>query len=203
MLNQCKLRIIIFILYEKFKLYFVSSYSMTKINKKQFYVIAGLAGIIATASFAFPLQTAESGSNQGLCDPGFVPLLPDELCVPEELCAEFFDGFCLSLFPPPRLGECIPEHWDKIIFENEDDLLNRDGNLAAEEGSIMDIKVLDDPNRIEFPMQKAVQFLNDAQWTTDDGEPITLEDLELIDVEYAIVCVGFFDGFPNGGNTVS
>jgi len=57
-------------------------------------------------------------------------------------------------------------HFDKIIFENEDDLFNRDGNLAAEEGSIMDIKVLDDPNRIEFPMQKAVDRLNAVGWTT-------------------------------------
>ena len=85
-------------------------------------------------------------------------------------------------------------HFDKIIFENEDDLLNRDGNLAAEEGSIMDIKVLDDPNRIEFPMQKAVDKLNAVGWTTEDEEPITLDDLELIDVEYAVVCVPFFDG---------
>jgi len=163
---------------------------MTKINKKQFYVIAGLAGIIATATFAFPLQTAESGSNQGLCDPGLVLLLPDLLCVPEELCAEFLDGDCVSLFPEPV---CVLEHWDKIIFKNEEDLLNAVGGLV-EEGSIMDIKVLDDPRSIEFPMKKAVQFLNGAGWTTtDDGELITLEDLELIDVEYAIVCVGFFD----------
>ena len=61
----------------------------------------------------------------------------------------------------------------------------------------MDIKVLDDPNRIEFPMQKAVDRLNAVGWTTEDGEPITLEDLELIDVEYAIVCDGFF-GDLNG-----
>ncbi len=94
---------------------------------------------------------------------------------------------------PP--GECFEIlHFDKIIFENEDDLLNRDGNLAAEEGSIMDIKVLDDPNRIEFPMQKAVDRLNAVGWTTEDGEPITLEDLELIDVEYAIVCAPALNG---------
>ncbi len=92
-------------------------------------------------------------------------------------------------------GECFEIlHVDKIIFENEDDLLNRDGNLAAEEGSIMDIKVLDDPNRIEFPMQKAVDRLNAVGWTTEDGEPITLEDLELIDVEYAIVCAPALNG---------
>ena len=78
-------------------------------------------------------------------------------------------------------------HFDKIIFKNGNDLLNGIGGLV-EEGSIMDIKVLDDPNRIEFPMEKAVQKLNNAGWTTDEGEPITLKDLELIDVEYAIVC---------------
>ena len=96
---------------------------------------------------------------------------------------------------PITLLECVGfSHFDKIIFENEDDLLNRDGNLAAEEGSIMDIKVLDDPNRIEFPMQKAVDRLNAVGWTTEDGEPITLEDLELIDVEYAIVCATALNG---------
>jgi len=88
----------------------------------------------------------------------------------------------------------IVEHWDKIIFENEDDLLNAADNIV-EEGSIMDIKVLDDPDRIEFPMKKAVQFLNDVDWTTEDGEDITLEDLELIDVEYAIVCIGIDNNF--------
>ena len=32
----------------------------------------------------------------------------------------------------------------------------------------------------------AVQFLNGAGWTNDDGELITLDDLKLIDIEYAI-----------------
>ena len=98
----------------------------------------------------------------------------------------------------PRTGERLQIlHFDKIIFENGEDLLNGKGGLV-EEGSIMDIKVLDDPNRIEFPMEKAVQKLNNAGWTTDEGEPITLEDLELIDVEYAIVCA-FGDRFDHVG----
>jgi len=175
---------------------------MTKINKKQFYVIAGLAGIIATAAFAFPPQTAES-IDMG-CPLETVFLEPIGPCIPELECIllDVVSGHCFEASFPPPFGECIPEHWDKIIFENEDDLLNAVGGLV-EEGSIMDIKVLDNPRSIEFPMKKAVKFLNDALWTTEDGELITLDDLELIDVEYAIVCVPFFDRFPNGGNTVS
>jgi len=99
-------------------------------------------------------------------------------------------GFISSL-------DCVAiEHFDKIIFKNEEDLLNAAGGLVEKE-SIMDIKVEDDPTKIEFPMKKAVQFLNDALWTTKDGELITLEDLELIDVEYAIVCVSLM----GAGNT--
>jgi len=174
---------------------------MTKINKKQFYVIAGLAGIIATAAFAFPLQTAESGVAPDCGDPEFVFLFPDGPCIPIELCAEFLDGVCVSLFPEPgdglfapcgETGEGTVQHWDKIIFKNEEDLFKLDGTtLAVEEGSIMDIKEIDDPTKIEFPMKKAVERSNEV-WRLEGGELITLKDLKLIDVEYAIICVGFF-----------
>jgi len=170
---------------------------MTKINKKQFYVIAGLAGIIATAAaFAFPLQTAESGvAGPEECGSlGLLFLFPDGPCVPEELCAEFDGEFCLFLFPEPV---CVLEHWDKIIFKNKKDILNA-GGIIIPKNSVMDIKVIDDPNQIEFPMKKAVDKLNSVSWTTVDLGPITIRDLKLIDIEYAIICVGFFDGFPNG-----
>lgn len=90
------------------------------------------------------------------------------------------------------LTACEPDnvqHWDKIIFKNKKDLFKRadGGTLAIEKGSIMDIKVLDDPAKIEFPLQKAVDRSN-IPWKTEDGD-ITLKDLKLIDVEYAIVCV--------------
>jgi len=176
---------------------------MTKINKKQFYVIAGLAGIIATAAaFAFPLQTAESGVDPGVCFPPEVFLLPDGPCIPEEFCASFDNGFCVEvLFPLEPI--CIPEHWDKIIFTSKKDVLNSVGEEIFDKKTIMDIKVLDNPDNIEFPMQKAADKLNSVGWTTEKGEPFTPKDLKLIDIEYAIVCVGFFDGFPNGNNDVS
>ncbi len=100
---------------------------------------------------------------------------------------------------------CLPEevrHWDKIIFENKKDILKQDGTLAVEKGTIMDIKVLDNPASIEFPLQKAAARLNQPMWTNDKGEFITVNDLKLIDVEYAIVCVSS-NVFPNGGNNES
>ncbi len=162
---------------------------MTKINKKQFYVIAGLAGIIATAAFAFPLQTAESGIGPG-CGPGTVLLLPEEVCIPVELCALFDNGICLEVFFPPS-GECIVEHWDKIIFSSKKDIL-KDGVVIFDKKEIFDIKEIDDPTKIERPLLKAAEKFNSVGWTTEKGEPFTPKDLKLIDIEYAIVCVGFF-----------
>ena len=81
-----------------------------------------------------------------------------------------------------------PQHWDKIVFTSKKNILGSDGSVVAKKGSIMDIKVIDDPNRIEFPMQKAADKLNSVGWTTDKGNPFTPNDLKLIDIEYAIVC---------------
>jgi len=103
-----------------------------------------------------------------------------------------FDSNAQAAVPVGGPIECLEVlHFDKIIFKNKEDLFKRsDGTLAVEEGSIMDIKVPDNPAAIEFPLKKAVDRSN-IPWTTEDGEDITLKDLELIDVEYAIVCVGF------------
>ena len=167
---------------------------MTKINKKQFYVIAGLAGIIATAAiFAFPLQTSES--SHLTCPEKEILLGPDGPCIAAGLCAEVDkDGLCAGVLDDgSSTSQCVKiEHWDKIIFQNNDELLKRfdpnAGTLAVETETVMDIKVKDDPLKIEKPMQKVLDKAN-AVWTNKDGEAITLKDLELIDIEYAVICI--------------
>jgi len=103
-------------------------------------------------------------------------------------------------FPGEGSAACLPEnvkHWDKIIFKSKKDILNAAGVVIFDKNAIMDIKVLDDPTKIEFPMQKAADRLNLPGWTTDKGDPFTPGDLKLIDIEYAIVCVT--TGLSNGG----
>ncbi len=94
-------------------------------------------------------------------------------------------------FPVGDSAACLPEnvkHWDKIIFKSKKDFVNAAG-VVIDKKSIMDIKVIDDPAKIEFPMEKAADKLNSAGWTTVNGLPFTPNDLKLIDIEYAIVCV--------------
>jgi len=94
-------------------------------------------------------------------------------------------------FPGDGSAACLPEnvkHWDKIVFKSKKDFFNAAG-VVIDKKSIMDIKVLDDPNLIEFPMKKAADKLNSALWTTLNGLPFTQNDLKLVDIEYAIVCV--------------
>jgi len=107
--------------------------------------------------------------------------------------------------PLGPIQHCVDvSHFDKIIFQNEDEFLNSDGTIAVEKETIMDIKVPDDPTKVEFPMLKVLEKVN-AEWTNKDGEVITLEDVELIDIEYAIVCVSYIEAevppgwtMPNG-----
>jgi len=98
----------------------------------------------------------------------------------------------------PRLVTCdrgagTVQHWDKIVFTSKKGVFieGTDGVIQEilDKKSIMDIKVIDDPNRIEFPMQKAADMVNRAGWITDKGEHFTPNDLKLVDIEYAIVCV--------------
>ncbi len=101
--------------------------------------------------------------------------------------------------PGEDSAACLPEnvkHWDKIVFKSKKDFFNAAG-VVIDKKSIMDIKVLDDPNLIEFPMKKAADKLNSAGWTTVNGDPFTPGGLKLIDIEYAIVCVT--TGLSNGG----
>jgi len=100
--------------------------------------------------------------------------------------------------PLPRTVTCdsgagIVQHWDKIVFKSKKGVFieGSDGVIQEilDKKAIMDIKALDDPNRIELPMQKAADMVNRAGWITDKGEPFTPNDLKLVDIEYAIVCV--------------
>jgi len=157
---------------------------MTKIKIAAVITAMVVVGGLLYANSNLLTQTAFAGAN--MCVPG----------------TPGCDGLGVdSCGMDPFTGQLLViQHWDKIIFENEEDLLDANENII-EEDSIMDIKVLDDPNAIEFPMQKAVDKLNGAGWTTEDGDPITLDDLELIDVEYAIACSSTDFGLPNNQGT--
>ena len=104
-------------------------------------------------------------------------------------------AFSFDLFIPKAEAGfepiCEVQHWDKIIFKSKKDILDADGVVILDKKAIMDIKVLDDPAKIEFPMQKAADRLNLPGWTTDKGVPFTPDDLKLVDIEYAIVCLPF------------
>jgi len=98
----------------------------------------------------------------------------------------------------PRIVTCesgagIVQHWDKIVFTSKKGVFDvgADGVIQEilDKKAIMDIKVIDDPNKIEFPMQKAADMVNRAGWITEKGESFTPKDLKLVDIEYAIVCV--------------
>ena len=169
---------------------------MTKIDKKQLYVIVGLAGIIATASaFAFPLQTVESFHA---CPVGFVGL-PDGTCIEADCAVIDLDGHCIVLMPPtPPEPACIVEHWDKIIFEI---LRDPSGKIPHEFlKTQLDIKVLDKPGFVADIQHKITDVLitgppvDPASHegvvfpTLNDDEAGNLK-LNIIDVEYAIVCI--------------
>ena len=98
----------------------------------------------------------------------------------------------------PRIVTCdrgagIVQHWDKIVFTSKKGVFiaGADGVIQEilDKKAIMDIKVIDDPNRIELPMQKAADKVNSVGWITNQGMDFTPNDLKLVDIEYAIVCV--------------
>jgi len=167
---------------------------MTKIDKKQLYVIVGLAGIIATASaFAFPLQTVIAPHP---CPPGFIGL-PDGTCIQAD-CALFDpDGHCIEPIPPTSEPACIPEHWDKIIFQ-----ILRDPSGTINPNYLktpLDIKVLDDPTSVANLVAKVKQFIAAngiavVPGTTFDPTIVPQLKIDIIDVEYAIVCITITDG---------
>ena len=183
---------------------------MTKIEKKQLYIAGIVAGIVAIVALAIPLQPVESVHGGCLAlGTAFNTGLGECLPIGSKSCP-FADSenHCVDTLPPsepredicgidPRTGQLfVNQHWDKIIFKNNDELTERGGKpdpdtgklrVVVEKETIMDIKVLDDPNEVEFPMLKALKRVN-AEWTNKDGQDITLKDLELIDVEYAIAC---------------
>ena len=151
----------------------------------------------------FPLQTVIAPHE---CPPGFVGL-PDDTCISAEFCASIGpDGHCIEVIPPTPEPECITEHWDKIIFQI---LRDPSGILdKALQKTELDIKVLDDPEKIADIKEKVRVFLkNDPDIVPQGGNPFDLLTgpdvdnlvLEIIDVEYAIVCIEFVDVMlPNG-----
>jgi len=92
----------------------------------------------------------------------------------------------------------IVEHWDKIIFiidEDESDVIPEE--LLETE---LDIKVRDDPGTVSDIKGKVRAFLEDGFLVDPTGDFIVLTpeevaelELEIVDVEYAIVCIGIAD----------
>jgi len=200
---------------------------MTKINKKQLYVIAGLAGIIATAgAFAVPLPTAESFHDPSSCPATEAFHLIDERCIPigSSLCPfEDADNHCIPpeppTDPPTKVNTICPQenvqHWDKIIFKvklkgNENKIFNTMMMpTVLEIGLTYDVKVLDDPETVAELERKVSSKLTDLGYLVEKklGNNITTQqvartNIEIIDVEYAIACISnAVDPDPPGGPT--
>jgi len=151
---------------------------MTKTIFQNWKVMAGLsiAAVLLGGAFSFGLFTpkAEAGEMNG----------------------NGFDGFST----PTSCLAAEVNHWDKIIFSSKKDILNKDGVVIFDKKEIFDIKELDDPTTIERPLQKAADKFNSVGWTTEKGESFNPNDLKLIDIEYAIVCVASFADPPGGNN---
>jgi len=111
---------------------------------------------------------------------------------------EFHCEFNTEHVPPPEPA-CITEHWDKIIFE-----ILRDPSGAIDPKYLktpLDIKVLDDPEKVANLVMKVRTFINthgiaNIPAPPPDDPPLTVADqlkIDIIDVEYAIVCIEFVD----------
>jgi len=91
---------------------------------------------------------------------------------------------------------CLPEevkHWDKIIFQ-----ILRDPSGTVDPSNLktpLDIKVLDDPNSVANIDSKIRDFIKDfprsiaVPGTTLTEDAVDKLKIDIIDVEYAIVCV--------------
>ncbi len=103
--------------------------------------------------------------------------------------------FATEHVPPPE-PVCITEHWDKIIFQ-----ILRDPSGTINPNYLktpLDIKVLDDPTSVANLVAKVKQFIATNGIAVVDGvdfDPTIVPQLkiDIIDVEYAIVCIEFVD----------
>lgn len=103
---------------------------------------------------------------------------------------EFCDA---GVFGPGRIA-----HWDKIIFRAipgnfflcppnsiDPDNLN---DFQINNNSVLDIKVEDDPALVADVKAKVANFLNNLGCQRQIGGAIEPRQVDIIDVEYAIVC---------------
>ncbi len=103
--------------------------------------------------------------------------------------------FATEHLPPPE-PVCITQHWDKIIFQ-----ILRDPSGTINPNYLktpLDIKVLDDPTSVANLVAKVKQFIAANGIAVVDGvdfDPTIVPQLkiDIIDVEYAIVCIEFVD----------
>ena len=87
---------------------------------------------------------------------------------------------------------CIAEHWDKIIFQ-----ILRDPSKTINPDYLktpLDIKVLDDPTSVANLVVKVKEFIAAngiavVSGTTFDPTIVPQLKIDIIDVEYAIVCI--------------
>ena len=148
---------------------------MTKTIFQNWKVIAGLsmAAVLLGGAFSFGLFTPKA-----------------------EAIVHIFDGSSSTACLP---GEV--KHWDKIIFQ-----ILKDPSRVVDPSNLktpLDIKVLDDPNIVANIDSKIRQFIKDHPGSLNVPGTVLTEDevdklkIDIIDVEYAIVCVT--TGLSNAG----
>ncbi len=126
-----------------------------------------------------------------MADVDSIGLFVDGGTLPFEIHCEF----TTEHVPPPE-PVCITEHWDKIIFQI---LKDPSGTINPNYlKTPLDIKVLDDPTSVANLVAKVKQFIAAngiavVPGTTFDPTIVPQLKIDIIDVEYAIVCIEFVD----------
>lgn len=97
----------------------------------------------------------------------------------------FYPSYEFDITTQPELNvqtnvcaEAGVQHWDKIVFMITDPKLASKANVTA--NTELDIKVLDDPQKVADLKQKVMNFIG-----TPNGNK---SSIKIVDVEYAIIC---------------
>ncbi len=137
-----------------------------------------LAAIIAVAAIA-PLLTYTSLQNEAEAAP--IPTSP-------------------AFMSPAVKSACPPEfvqHWDKIIFEVIEIFFpfdSPDGKTELRENIQFDVKVRDNPDELADLKQKTADKLTELGYKLEGTEiPISFASIQIIDVEYSIICAASSD----------
>ena len=129
--------------------------------------VAFVAGIMATGSLIYA-QGPPSGTPP---TPTHVEVVP----IPKAAC-------------PPQ----FVQHWDKIIFTAIELFFpfdSPDGKTELREDIQFDVKVRDNPDELADLKQKTADKLTELGYKLEGTEiPISFASIQIIDVEYSIIC---------------